>query len=57
VLIHPERLPTCESSGPLEPSGRLGFDAGPGGVPVDTEVPGERGDRGVIMRQSVGGPS
>jgi len=56
VLIDAKDFDSFEAAWIGHPPGRLGLDRVPAGVPVHTEVAGQRGDGGVVEGQRVGRP-
>jgi hypothetical protein len=57
VLVQAERRDAGEPGGGGGPASRLELDGVPAGVPVHAEMPSQRQDGGVVVRQSTGGPS
>jgi hypothetical protein len=57
MLIHPNGFHTGQSGRVAGADFRLDLDGVPGGVPVHTQMAGQRRDRRVIVGQSVGGPT
>jgi hypothetical protein len=56
VLVDPKDFDAFKAGRVGQPPGRLRLDRVPAGVPVDTEVAGQRRDGGVVERQRIGGP-
>ena len=56
VLIDSQGLHTGQAFGLRDPGLGFGLDRGPGGVPGDAEMTGQRRDGGVVMAECVGGP-
>lgn len=56
MLVDPERLDPGEPARLGDASGGLRADPGPGGVPVDAKVAGDRGDSGVVVPQRIDRP-
>ena len=56
VLIDPQGPHSGKAFGHGNPGLGLGLDRGPGGVPGDAEMTGQRRHRGVVIAERIGGP-
>ncbi len=57
VLVHTDRPDARQPPRAGDPGGGLGLHRPPQRVPVDPQMPGQRGHRRVVMSQGVGGPA